>query len=134
MVVIYGKPQGKGRPRFTMQGHAYTPERTVQYEKLIRDEYVKQCGVHHGDTAPLSMDITISYAPPRAATKKMREEMLSGKLLPTKKPDIDNVVKAVADAVQGIAYRDDVQIVEVTARKRYAEKDSVMFAIATVEG
>ena len=128
---ITGKPQGKGRPRFTMKGHAYTPERTVAYEKLIRDEYMKQCGHNFGDV-PLKMMVIIEYAPPRSATKKMREDMLARKLYPTKKPDIDNVVKAVADALNGVAYRDDVQIVELFVKKWYAEEDAVRFKLREV--
>ena len=114
-----------------MKGHAYTPERTVAYEKLIRDEYMKQCGHKFGDV-PLMMVVIIEYAPPRAATKKMREDMLAGRLLPTKKPDIDNVVKAVADAIQGVAYRDDVQIIRLTVVKTYAEEDAVSFSLREV--
>lgn len=130
---IPGKPQGKGRPRFTMKGHAYTPERTVLYEKLIRDEYMRQCGINHGDTTPLVMDIMIHFTPPKAATKKMREDMLSWKLYPMKKPDGSNVLKAVEDALNNVAYRDDVQIVDLHVKKRYAEEDAVTFSIRGID-
>lgn len=48
--------------------------------------------------------------------------MLNGELLPAKKPDIDNIAKAVLDALNSVAYRDDTQIVELQIRKQYSEK------------
>lgn len=126
---IPGKPVGKGRPRVMSTGHAYTPERTVLYENLIKVEYERQCNHRFDDNAPLTMTITVDYAPPRAATKKMREDMLKGRLQPTKKPDIDNIVKVIADALNGVAYHDDVQITELYVKKSYAEEDSVTFTL-----
>ena len=133
MVVINGKPQGKGRPRFTMQGHAYTPERTVLYENLIKTEYERQCGHKFEDDAALAMKIQVVYSPPRSATKKMREEMLAGKRLPTKKPDVDNIAKVVCDALNGVAYRDDVQITELSVSKRYGPEDVVAFMLSELD-
>lgn len=50
------------------------------------------------------------------------ELMLNGELLPAKKPDIDNIVKAVLDALNEVAYRDDTQVVELQVRKQYSER------------
>ena len=43
----------------------------------------------------------------------------------TKKPDADNLAKAILDALNGVAYPDDAQIVTLTVRKRYGEADMV---------
>lgn len=58
--------------------------------------------------------------------------MLDGKILPAKKPDIDNVVKAVLDALNGVAYRDDTQVVELHVRKSYSEKPRVEVSIEKI--
>ena len=55
--------------------------------------------------------------------------MLQNKVRPTKKPDIDNIIKAVLDALNGIAYKDDTQVVQVMAQKKYADKAFVEVAI-----
>ncbi len=58
--------------------------------------------------------------------------MLGGKILPAKKPDIDNVVKAVLDALNGVAYRDDTQVIELHVRKSYSEKPRVEVCIGKI--
>ena len=55
--------------------------------------------------------------------------MLSGEIKPTKKPDIDNITKCILDGLNGVAYRDDTQVVEVSAKKIYAEKAEVKVEI-----
>ena len=55
--------------------------------------------------------------------------MADGKIRPTKKPDADNIMKAVADALNGIAYKDDSQIVNVTIAKWYSDTPRVEVAI-----
>lgn len=126
---IPGKPVGKGRPRVRRTGHTYTPEQTILYENLIKVEYGQQCGHRFADDVALAMTIIVNYAPPHSATKKMRKDMLDWQLKPAKKPDIDNIVKVIADALNGVAYRDDVQITDLHVSKRYAEKDSVTFTL-----
>ena len=58
---VYGKPQGKARPRFTKRGGAYTPKNTVDYEKQISQAYVSAGGTLISDTAPIQIKITAYY-------------------------------------------------------------------------
>lgn len=122
---IPGEPQGKARPRVVRgkdgRAHTYTPEKTAQYEALIRQEYRRQGGVRFPDGAVLSVRLVAWYAVPKSASKQRRAAMLAGELLPTKKPDLDNIAKAICDALNGIAYRDDAQVVELYAEKRWDE-------------
>ena len=55
--------------------------------------------------------------------------MISGALLPAKKPDLDNVAKIVCDALNGVAYKDDAQVVKLTVHKRYSERPEVAVEI-----
>jgi Holliday junction resolvase RusA-like endonuclease len=64
-------------------------------------------------------DITALFSIPKSASKKLQEKMLSGAVRPTKKPDCDNIIKAVLDALNGVAYYDDSQVVKICIRKRY---------------
>lgn len=124
--VVQGEPVGKGRPKFVRAtGRTYTPEKTVVYENLVQLQYELQSnGVRFG-TLPVGITIKACFAPPKSASKKMRELMLENKIRPCKKPDADNIAKAVCDALNGIAYDDDSQIVELNVEKKYAETSYV---------
>jgi len=69
---------------------------------------------------------------PKSDSKKKRAAKLAGEIRPTKKPDIDNCIKAIADSLNTIAYKDDTQIVKVVAEKRYSEKPRVEITIADI--
>ncbi len=132
---ILGEPKGKGRPRFnTKTGHAVTPKDTVNYETLVHMEYVSQCKeVKIPDDAMLDMRIKAYYSIPKSTSKKKKALMLAGEIRPTKKPDMDNVIKIIADSLNKIAYRDDTQIVDCQVRKFYSENPRVEVTIKTVE-
>lgn len=128
---IPGEPKGKGRPRFVGEGHKpITPQKTVEYENLVRLEYQRQCRqIRFADDAQLDMRITAYYSIPKSASKAKRQAMTMHVIRPTKKPDMDNVVKAIADSLNSIAYRDDTQIVDCQIRKFYSETPRVVVTI-----
>lgn len=132
---ILGEPKGKGRPRFCRNTrHAITPKDTVNYETLVHMEYVAQCEeFRFPDDAMLDMRIRAYYSIPKSASKKKRAAMIMGEIRPTKKPDMDNVVKIIADSLNQVAYRDDTQIVDCQCRKFYSDNPRVEVMIKTVE-
>lgn len=132
---VMGEPKGKGRPRFCRNtGHAITPKDTVNYETLVKMEYTQACGDQmFPDDAMLDMRIKAYYSIPKSASKKRHAAMLSGDIRPTKKPDMDNVIKIIADSLNKIAYRDDTQIVDCQVRKFYSEKPRVEVMIQTID-
>lgn len=121
--IVPGGPQGKGRPRFMRSGHTYTPEKTRKYEKLIREAYKLQSGIYLGDDVPVGIRITAFFPIPKSYTKKQRMLITLRKLLPLKKPDGDNIEKAVLDALNGLAFKDDTQVTDMRWSKRYAYGD-----------
>lgn len=122
---VHGPIKGKGRPRFTRVGQyvrTYTPNETVSYENLIKMEYIEENGEFQFDRAlPLTLKLTAYYSIPKSVSKKNRQLMIAGKIRPLKKPDADNVMKVVCDALNGVAYADDVQIVTVILDRFYSE-------------
>lgn len=128
---VYGEPKGKGRPRFARAtGHAVTPKDTVEYENLVRLEYEYQCrGQRFPDGAQLEMNVDAFYSIPKSASRKKRQLMIDRKIRPTKKPDSSNVLKAIEDALNNIAYKDDAQIVETRISRFYGEEPKVMVEI-----
>ena len=130
---VLGEPAGKGRPRFRNVGsfvQTYTPEKTANYENLVKLEYRRQCGDHRfPDDMPLDMRIMAYYGIPKSASKKKRKEMLEWRIRPLKKSDWDNIGKIIADSLNEIAYKDDVQIVDGQVRKFYSDQPRVVVTI-----
>lgn len=117
---VAGEPQGKARPRVTRNG-TYTPKKTRDYERRVQLAYREQCGgVSFGDRQ-LTVTITAYMQPPGSVSKKKRAAMLAGTIYPKRKPDADNIAKAVCDALNGIAYRDDAQVSLLIVEKLYGD-------------
>lgn len=119
---IYGKPQGKARPRMTRTGSVYTPHDTVKYEHQVIAAYNEAAGDHCGwfNGEPVTVTIDAQYAIPQSTTKRNRERIALGDLQPTKKPDADNIAKIICDGLNGVAYKDDAQITALHVFKSYA--------------
>lgn len=122
---IPGAPQGKARPKIVRKGafsSAYTPEKTVNYEALVKLSYQQAAGgffLRAG--VPVRVRIDAYYDTPKSESKKKLRNMLAGLLFPTKKPDWDNIGKIICDALNGIAWKDDAQIVDGRVLKHYSE-------------
>ena len=123
-ITVFGDPKGKARPRF-FRGHAYTPKSTRDYEKLFADAW----GDMEPFTGPICVRVTAFFKPPASASKTTRADMITGKIRPTKKPDIDNILKAALDGLNGHAYKDDSQVVRIKAAKFYAASSCVKVEI-----
>ena len=123
--IIPGEPEGKGRHRTTKTGGTYTPPKTARYERFIQRQYNLTCNDEKTITGACGVDIRAYYRIPASATKKKRAAMLAGDIRPTKKPDVDNIAKVVLDALNGIAYKDDAQIVSQSIEKWYSDTPHV---------
>ena len=121
---VPGQPQGKGRAKIGRVGnHArmFTPPKTVAYEGLIS---IAACAGMQGRPlmdGPVALNLFMDCQVPASWSSKKQRMALDGKVYPTTKPDADNVLKALCDGLNGVAWRDDVQVVDVYMRKRYAE-------------
>lgn len=121
---IPGQPVPKGRPKFARRGsfvQAYTPEKTASYENLVKLHAAQAMQGAAPMVGPLALDLMLFVAIPKATTKRDRARISVGAFHPTKKPDLDNVLKAITDAMSGIVYEDDAQIVRITTAKVYSD-------------
>jgi Holliday junction resolvase RusA-like endonuclease len=130
---VPGKIHGKDRPRFTRVGkyvRTYTPEETLNYEKKIQREYI-QANRHKSNKA-LRMRLCIYREHPKSmsAFKKMLANIK--KLFPTVKPDVDNVLKVVLDALNNLAYEDDNQVVQFVIIKTYGVKEGLHITLEEI--
>lgn len=122
---IKGVPKGKARPRFTKQGRAYTPKETVDYEREIAN-VAHAAAVVQGwrkveKSQPLRAEIVAKFPIAASWTKAKKAAAMRGEIRPTVKPDGDNIVKAVLDALNGVVFDDDSQVVEHSMKKQYAD-------------
>ena len=130
---IAGEVQAKQRPKFNGR-FAYTPKETVSYENLVKLQYQEQCGNYrYHDDVPLIVAIFAHIEPPQSASNIKKTRMLNQVEYPLKKPDVDNVAKIILDALNGIAYRDDKQVVTLIVKKSYAGESGVGVTISEVE-
>jgi Holliday junction resolvase RusA-like endonuclease len=129
---IPGPPVGKGRPRMGKAGgfsRLYTPEKTVSYESLVGYTATQAMAGRPllEGACTVAMDICVQI--PASWSRKKQAAAAAGTVHPTTKPDIDNVEKAVFDGLNGVVWRDDVQVVEVRKRKRYADTPGVCVTV-----
>ena len=124
---IPGKCQPKERPRVMKTGYTFTPKKTVDAEAKIK-LFAQNAGCTPLEGA-IEIEITFAFPIPKSYSKKKRAQIVSGELLATKRPDIDNLVKTVTDALNGVAYGDDAQIISVTANKCYDEDEQTTVVI-----
>ena len=135
---VPGQPYGKGRPRAgkTRAGKVvlYTPEKTVSYEYLVAIVAQQAMKGRPLLTGPVDVFMSISLEIPASWSKLKQQRALAGQIRPTTKPDIDNVEKAIYDAVNGIVWKDDVQVVDVAKRKQYSLTPGVVVQIKATDG
>jgi Holliday junction resolvase RusA-like endonuclease len=118
--VVPGLPQGKGRARFG-NGRAYTPAKTVAYEGLVAMAGHQAMNGRPLIEGPVYMLVNAFFPIPKSWSKAKREAALTGTVWHTGKPDGDNILKAVGDALNEVAFKDDSQVAFAKITKRYAE-------------
>ena len=122
-IIVPGEPVGKGRPRMTRTGHAYTPAKTRAYERQVKECFKEQIISKTSDyqitQKPLFVTLRAFFAIPKSKPR------------PTKKPDLDNIIKTL-DALNGLAFYDDAQIVTIKAEKYYSTEPRLEITIEEI--
>jgi Holliday junction resolvase RusA-like endonuclease len=124
------RPVPKARPRLGRNNHTFTPKSTSDAEKQIAS--VAKCYLARPFSVPVLIIVDFIYAAPKSWPRK-KLLLLGSSLIPRDgRPDIDNLYKLVADALNGIAYEDDAQIVKITSGKFYGNEDGVHISIIPI--
>ena len=121
-------PVGKQRARYAKRGNyvmAYTPDKTRNYESLIKEAAIEAMGTSEPLETPITLYLYIRAPIPKSLPKKRIEACLNGLEKPIKKPDASNVLKSVEDAMNGVVYKDDSQIVNIHVSKVYSSVSGV---------
>lgn len=125
---VPGNPVGKGRhrSRIAKMGDGrqfianYTPKETVNYENLVKTKAEVAMAGRGLMTGPVELVFFAFVTPPASWSLKKQRAALAGEVLPTTKPDLDNIEKALSDGLNGVVWADDKQVVDCRKSKRYA--------------
>ena len=129
---MYGQPVPKGRPRLARNGHTYTPEKTRDAELAVMQAAF--CAGIKPMAGPLLLEVNFHFQIPKSWSKKQQALAREYKVLPCSKPDIDNCLKLVMDALLDVAYlKDDSQVVGIVSRKYYSDEPHTYVCISEVE-
>lgn len=114
----------KGRARMSRSGHMYTPERTRQFEALVREMVSIDFEERSFIECPLEVHVIITSKVPKSYSKLKHTLGYLGLIHP-KRGDTDNLVKAITDAMNGVAYKDDAQIKSIVASQSYGYDEKI---------
>jgi Holliday junction resolvase RusA-like endonuclease len=128
VISLNGEPRGKGRPRTAVRGgfaRIYTDEKTRKYEASVKRAALAAMKGADPLEGPLSVALRFRMPIPKSASKRVKTGMAAGEIAHTGRSDLDNMVKAILDALNGAVFCDDAQIVRLFAQKLYAEMPGV---------
>lgn len=137
-LVVYGEPVAQGRPRFSTRGgfvRAYDPKKSSDFKDYVKLAAAEQMQGKFLFEGPLALSVSVYRSIPKSFSKKKMALAEQGIERPITKPDVDNYVKAIKDALKGIVWRDDSQIVDYVPPfgKFYSSKPRIEVEIREVE-
>lgn len=126
--IVPGPPVAWQRARLVGKRH-FTESRVAAYKRVVGTLANAAKAGRPPCTGPVSMHIVAVFAVPKSWPKARREDALAGLVVPTGKPDWDNVGKGVSDALNGIVYEDDAQVVDGRVVKRFGPNPCVLVEV-----
>lgn len=132
---VYGEPVAQGRPRAsTVNGHVrmYDPAKSRHYKEYVRLVASQQAPAKLLE-GPLLLRVAVYRSIPKSFSKKKQNQAEQGLIRPTTKPDADNFLKGVKDALKGIIWKDDSQVVDVSVAKFYSERPRIEVTIEELQ-
>lgn len=130
--IIEGKVKPKQSFRYTRSGHNYTPRDVKQYARDIQYSFAAKYPTWLPSMffeKPLKAEIEVYKKMPQSFSKIKKQRAIAGEIRPLVEPDCDNISKNILDALNGVVYPDDKQIVELSVKKFYSETEFVKVRI-----
>jgi len=124
---LEGRPIHKMRHRTTKNGHIYDPQ--VELVNWTKWEIKSQYRDWPLDATPLKVEFSFMFEPPISWSKKRKDEAINLAMDVLVKPDLSNLVKFYEDCMNGLIYTDDAQIVDLSARKVYAQESGTIIIV-----
>lgn len=128
------EPVPQLRPRVSSRGgyvRVYDPPKVKNFKRILRSLAVDQYA-RPPLLGPLSVSLTFYRPVQKSISQSERERRLSNESKPVVKPDTDNYIKSTLDALNGILWHDDAQIVKITGEKRYSDRPKITVSVKPV--
>jgi len=125
---IPGTPMAWARARTNGTRH-FTADSQLAYKRAVALLGAQAMAGRAPFTGPVVLALVAVFEPPASWSKARREAALAGEALPQSKPDWDNLGKITSDALNGIAYKDDAQVVDGRVLKRFGSRARVEVAV-----
>lgn len=130
---VYGEPIPWKRPRFNGKSkHVFEDSKVKDYKAKVIEAFEESGGKVYEKDVPLRMSIRFYLSVPKSASERKKENLIA-KFFPTKRPDNDNLYKGIADALNGVAYYDDSQIVITHIHKLWSINPRAEITIGEVK-
>jgi Holliday junction resolvase RusA-like endonuclease len=137
---IYGDIVAQQRPKFARIGkyiQTYDPKPCKEYKKVVQlfaNQAVAQQKGFVPYEGPVEVVVWFFFAIPKSYSMAKRMDAANGRIRPTGRPDLDNLVKGVMDAVNGILWKDDSIVVALHTKKYYtAGKERVWMGVKGID-
>lgn len=131
---VPGEPVAKGRPKVsTVNGHVQlrTPSKTVNYESKVSLFAHQAMEGQPPIEGPVSLSVKAVFQAPSSWSKKRAAANRITPEFVTKRPDLDNVIKALCDGMNGVVFKDDSQVANLFfCVKLYGEDPRVEVTVA----
>lgn len=128
------EPTPQLRPRVSSRGgyvRVYDPPKVANFKRILRSLAVNQYA-RPPLIGPLSVSLTFYRPVQKSISQSERERRLSNESKPVVKPDTDNYIKSTLDALNGVLWHDDAQIVKITGEKRYSDHPKITVSVKPV--
>lgn len=142
-ITYRGKVQAQQRPRGrAMTGkngktfvHMYDPQQSSDFKGKLHILSLLELDKVGGEpiAEACKVKLTVFMPIPESYSKKKKEQIFLGLLYPTRKPDVDNLLKSVLDGVNGVLLKDDRFVVEAQVCKRYADHEGLALRLETMD-
>lgn len=130
-ITLLGDPVPFARMRLARGGAHFIPQKQRNTMAAMKILAQQQMGFGQKPfDCPIRLELLAEFSIPRAFSRRKRDQALLGQLLPAKRPDLDNLYKLAADALNGVVYRDDSLICVVHMRKRYGEQPKLTVTVS----
>ncbi|PEK91417.1 RusA family crossover junction endodeoxyribonuclease [Bacillus mycoides] len=138
---VLGEPVAQGRPRASTRKKANGKVEVKMYDPSKSRDFKQYVGLVASQYAPdkllegaLQLEVKVYKPSLKSFSKKKTLAAEEGLLRPTTKPDVDNYVKGVKDALNKIIWNDDSQVVDLKVSKWYSEKPRVEVIVKELNG
>jgi Holliday junction resolvase RusA-like endonuclease len=132
-ITIPGKPVAKARPFVTKAGVTFTPKKTANWEAYAKLSASQAMQGRPATDRPVKVAIAAFYIPAASWPKWKREKADAGEIAHTAKPDIDNIAKACKDALNGVVWMDDSQVIRLECTKSYSDSERVEITVTELD-